>query len=196
MTLRHAVLASLLDEERSGYQLAKAFDVGVANFWHALPQQLYAELSKLEKDGLITGRDVRQANRPAKRLFRPTRAGLDELQRFVAAESRPSVIRDDLLVKVQAADHVDPDPLIERSAPGSPGASAANPRGRPHRQTPPTPAGAVARTDITAHDNTTGTKCVSTRRSRLLWAVHLHCYPHRHASHFETVSRTWLWTAS
>ena len=47
MALRHAVLAVLLDEELSGYQLAKAFDVSVANFWHALPQQLYVELAKL-----------------------------------------------------------------------------------------------------------------------------------------------------
>src|SRR5689334_3823905 len=54
MALRHAVLAALLDEELSGYQLAKAFDMGVANFWHALPQQLYTELAKLEKDGLVT----------------------------------------------------------------------------------------------------------------------------------------------
>ena len=112
MALRHAVLASLLDEERSGYQLAKAFDVGVANFWHALPQQLYAELTKLEQQGLITGHDVPQAGRPTKRMFRATDAGRAELDRFVAAESKPSVIRDDLLVKIQAADHVDLDELI------------------------------------------------------------------------------------
>jgi hypothetical protein len=49
MALRHAVQAALLDEELSGYQLVKAFDMGVANFWHALPQQLYLEPAKLEK---------------------------------------------------------------------------------------------------------------------------------------------------
>jgi DNA-binding PadR family transcriptional regulator len=114
MALRHAVLASLLDEERSGYQLTKAFDVGVANFWHALPQQLYAELAKLERDGLVTGRDVVQATRPTKRLFRASAAGLAELKRFAAAESKPSVIRDDLLVKVQAADRLAAGPLIEQ----------------------------------------------------------------------------------
>ena len=55
MSLKHAVLAALLDGEYSGYQLAKAFDAGVANFWHALPQQLYAELTKLETEGLVAG---------------------------------------------------------------------------------------------------------------------------------------------
>src|SRR5689334_22788333 len=65
MALRHAVLAALLDGELSGYQLAKAFDVGVANFWYAQPQQLYAELTRLEKEGLVAGREVLQESRPS-----------------------------------------------------------------------------------------------------------------------------------
>ncbi|MGW2952490.1 PadR family transcriptional regulator [Streptomyces eurythermus] len=112
MALRHAVLAALLDGELSGYQLAKAFDLGVANFWYAQPQQLYAELTRLEKDGLIAGREVLQRSRPTKRLFQVTEAGLAELGEFTAASTKPSFIRDDLLVKVQAADHVDPEALI------------------------------------------------------------------------------------
>ncbi|MGW0607236.1 PadR family transcriptional regulator [Streptomyces sp. NPDC002644] len=114
MALRHAVLAALLDAELSGYQLAKAFDLGVANFWHAQPQQLYAELSRLEGDGLVEGREVVQESRPNKRLFRVTQAGLAELERFTAAAAKPSFVRDDLLVKVQAADHVDTGALIAR----------------------------------------------------------------------------------
>ncbi|WP_331446539.1 PadR family transcriptional regulator [Streptomyces xanthochromogenes] len=112
MALRHAVLAALLDGEYSGYQLAKAFDIGVANFWHALPQQLYAELTKLEKDGLVAGRQVVQETRPNKRLFHVTDAGRAELESFAAAASKPSFIRDDLLVKVQAADRIGTGPVI------------------------------------------------------------------------------------
>ncbi|WP_020673930.1 PadR family transcriptional regulator [Amycolatopsis nigrescens] len=103
MALRHAVLAALLDGEYSGYQLAKAFDVGVANFWHALPQQLYSELAKLEREGLVAGRQVVQETRPNKRLFTVTEAGTAELERFASAPCKPSYIRDDLMVKVQAA---------------------------------------------------------------------------------------------
>ncbi|MGR8008565.1 PadR family transcriptional regulator [Streptomyces hypolithicus] len=127
MALRHAVLAALLGGERegdgagggegggySGYQLAKAFDIGVANFWHALPQQLYAELAKLEQEGLVAGTEVVQESRPNKRLFRVTDAGLAELETFASAASKPSFIRDDLLVKVQAADSLDTRPLIEQ----------------------------------------------------------------------------------
>ncbi|NUS12014.1 MAG: PadR family transcriptional regulator [Streptomyces sp.] len=112
MALRHAVLAALLENDFSGYQLAKAFDVGVAHFWHALPQQLYAELAKLEKEGLITGREVVQTGRPNKRVFTVTGTGLAELERFVAADPKPTSIRDDLLVKVQTADQVDAASVI------------------------------------------------------------------------------------
>ncbi|BBA96037.1 putative PadR-like family transcriptional regulator [Actinacidiphila reveromycinica] len=116
MALRHAVLAALLDEELSGYQLAKAFDRGVANFWQAAPQQLYAELPKLERAGLVTGRRVAQEGRPDKRVYQVTDLGLAELERFAGTTGKPSLIRDDLMVKVQAADHVDPDVLTARLA--------------------------------------------------------------------------------
>ncbi|MEW2529496.1 PadR family transcriptional regulator [Streptomyces sp. NPDC047071] len=112
MALRHAVLAALLDGEFSGYQLAKGFDIGVANFWHALPQQLYAELARLEGEGLVAGREVVQEGRPNKRLFTVTDAGVAELERFAADTAKPSFIRDDLLVKVQAVDGVDATPVI------------------------------------------------------------------------------------
>ena len=110
------MLAALLDGEYSGYQLAKAFDAGVANFWHALPQQLYAELTKLEAEGLVAGRQVVQETRPNKRLFHVTDEGLAELERFAAAASKPSFIRDDLLVKVQAVDRIDAAPVIGQLA--------------------------------------------------------------------------------
>ncbi|MGW0753536.1 PadR family transcriptional regulator [Streptomyces sp. NPDC002587] len=114
MALRHAVLAALLDGEYSGYQLAKVFDASVANFWHALPQQLYAELAKLEKEGLVAGRQVIQETRPNKRLFKVTDAGRTALEDFAAAASKPSVIRDDLLVKVQSADRIGTAAVIEQ----------------------------------------------------------------------------------
>jgi DNA-binding PadR family transcriptional regulator len=104
MALRHAVLASLLDGEASGYELAKRMAISVGNFWHALPPQLYAELRRLEDDGLVAGRAVPQERRPNKRLFSVTDAGRSELWEFSRDEPRPTSIKDDLLVQIQAAD--------------------------------------------------------------------------------------------
>jgi DNA-binding PadR family transcriptional regulator len=108
MALRHAVLAALLDRELSGYQLAKLFDLGVSSFWHAASQQLYVELAKLEADGLLTGHEVVQQGRPNKRVFALTDSGREELTRFTTAPTKPTSIRDDLLVKSYGALAADP----------------------------------------------------------------------------------------
>ena len=104
MALKNAILASLLDGEASGYDLAKAFDSSIANFWTATPQQLYRELEKLAGDGLIEARVVEQERRPNKKVYRLTPAGAEELAAFTATPARPTAVRDDLLVKVQAVD--------------------------------------------------------------------------------------------
>ncbi|MDV7245369.1 MULTISPECIES: PadR family transcriptional regulator [Rhodococcus] len=113
MALRHAVLAALIDESASGYQLTKIFDLSVANYWYASPQQLYAELTRLEEGGLISGHAVVQEKRPTKRVFTITDSGREALRHFIDVASKPTFIRDDLLVKVHAAEVGDLSALIE-----------------------------------------------------------------------------------
>jgi DNA-binding PadR family transcriptional regulator len=112
MALRHAVLATLLDAEASGYELAKRFDASVANFWHALPQQIYGELRRLEQQRLIRGRTVRQQGRPDKRVFTITKAGKHVLREFAAAPTKPGALKEDLAVKIYSAAVADPESLI------------------------------------------------------------------------------------
>ncbi|OBI89204.1 PadR family transcriptional regulator [Mycobacterium asiaticum] len=104
MSLRDAVLAALLEGESSGYDLAKEFDASVANFWMATPQQLYRELDRLAEQGLIQARVVHQERRPNKRMYSLTDAGRDAIRQFTARAPRPSAIRDELMIKVAAAD--------------------------------------------------------------------------------------------
>ncbi|MFF5533461.1 PadR family transcriptional regulator [Streptomyces cinerochromogenes] len=105
MALRNAVMAALLEGEASGYDLAKGFDATVANFWMTTPQQLYRELERMEAEGLVSARVVQQERRPNKRLFALTDAGREAVRAYTAEPpGRPSVIRDELLVKVQCLD--------------------------------------------------------------------------------------------
>ncbi|MEV4428132.1 PadR family transcriptional regulator [Streptomyces sp. R-07] len=107
MSLKHAVLAALLEGEASGYDLAKIFDVSVANFWAATPQQLYRELERLAGAGLITARVVEQERRPNKRMFSLTEPGRQDLVAYTATPPRLGAIRDELMVQVQACDEGD-----------------------------------------------------------------------------------------
>lgn len=116
MSLKYAVLAALLEGEASGYELSKVFDVSLANFWPATPQQLYRELERLAQDGLVAARVVRQERRPDKRMFTLTEAGREDLRAFAAAPPRrPTAVRDELLIKVQAMDGVGVDPGTTRA---------------------------------------------------------------------------------
>ncbi|REK91809.1 PadR family transcriptional regulator [Streptomyces inhibens] len=116
MALRNAVLAALLEGEASGYDLAKDFDASVANFWMTTPQQLYRELDRMETAGLISARVVIQERRPNKRLFSLTEAGRAALHDFTSEPPKPTAIRDELLVKVQAVDGGDTEAVREAVA--------------------------------------------------------------------------------
>lgn len=114
MALRNAVMAALLAGEASGYDLAKGFDATVANFWTASPQQLYRELERMEAEGLVEARVVEQERRPNKRLFSLTEAGREAVRDHTAeTRTKPPVVRDELLVKVQCADAGDIDAVRE-----------------------------------------------------------------------------------
>lgn len=107
MSLRNAVLAALINREASGYELAKQFHVSVANFWTATSQQLYRELDKMETDGLLAARVVAQEKRPDKRLFSLTEAGRAALTAFTRQDPKPTTVRDELLVQIEALAHAD-----------------------------------------------------------------------------------------
>ena len=107
MSLRNAVLAALIDREASGYELAKQFHVSVANFWTATSQQLYRELERMETDGLLSARVVAQSKRPDKRVYAVTEAGRAALHEFTRQQPRPTTVRDELLVQIEALAHAD-----------------------------------------------------------------------------------------
>jgi DNA-binding PadR family transcriptional regulator len=107
MSLGYAVLASLLDGAATGYELAKRFDASVANFWHALPQQIYAELARMEDERLVEGEVVVQSARPNKRVFRITEAGRRALAAWIDVPVKHRSLKSEILVKMYGADLAD-----------------------------------------------------------------------------------------
>ena len=105
-------MVALAGGESTGYELSKRFDHSVANFWPASRQQIYRELDRLEEDGLANARRVRQDKRPDKRIFSLTRAGLEAIDEFVRAPTAPTVVRDDLLVKVAGLGEANRDDVV------------------------------------------------------------------------------------
>jgi len=100
VALSHAIMTALIEDEMSGYELAKAFDASLGLFWHASHQQIYQELRKLTERGWLARREVSQRGKPDKIMYALTDAGREALDDWVFARSRVQGGKDDLLVKL------------------------------------------------------------------------------------------------
>jgi PadR family transcriptional regulator AphA len=84
MSLRHALLAVLTAEPMTGYDLVKQFDGSVAYVWNAPHSQIYPELRRMERDGLLEVDVVPRGDRASKRRYRINAAGRAELSRWLS----------------------------------------------------------------------------------------------------------------
>ena len=111
MALADAILACLTERPMTGYELAKTFDASIGFFWKADHQQIYRELSKLRDRGHVQAREVVQTGKPNKLVYTLTDDGKAALRHWGARPSVPASIKDDLLVRLYALDHIDIEPL-------------------------------------------------------------------------------------
>jgi DNA-binding PadR family transcriptional regulator len=113
MSLRHAILTALIEKPSSGLALTRRFDRSIGYFWQASHQQVYRELGKLEREGLV--RSVPQPpSRGNRKHFEVTPEGRSELVSWVATEEAPRPVRDPLLVRLRAASVVGPGSLVDQ----------------------------------------------------------------------------------
>jgi PadR family transcriptional regulator AphA len=82
MSLRHALLAVLTSEPMTGYDLVKYFDGSVAFIWNAPHSQIYPELRRMERGGLLSSTTVPRGERAQKRVYALTEEGYAELRRW------------------------------------------------------------------------------------------------------------------
>ena len=112
-----AVLGMVALGARSGYEIRRAGELSLRFFWALGPPQIYAELNRLEKAGLVTGQDDSQGRRP-RRTYEPTSLGRAALTHWATSgQPAPLELRDVLLLQLFFADVLDPtdvSALLER----------------------------------------------------------------------------------
>jgi PadR family transcriptional regulator, regulatory protein AphA len=100
-TTSYALLGLLDVAPMSGYDLAQATEKSIANFWPVSRSQVYSELARLERMGLIRGTEVAQERLPDKRVFEVTEDGLRELEAWADSPGfEPDRYRSEFLVKM------------------------------------------------------------------------------------------------
>ncbi|WP_419910968.1 PadR family transcriptional regulator [Hoeflea sp.] len=114
MALSHAILVCLTERPMSGYDLAKFFDTSIAFFWKATHPQIYRELKKLGEKGYVTAAEEIQSGKPNRFVYSITDAGLEALKAWSREPVALPLIKDDLLVRLQAIEHIDKKALREQ----------------------------------------------------------------------------------
>lgn len=120
LTVEHALLGFLRPGPLHGYELHRrlADPAGLGQVWRLKQAHLYGLLSRLEDEGYLTSRQQAQPTRPARKLFRLTRAGKSAYLNWVQSPvAHGRDIRVDFLVKLYLAEREEPPlttPLVER----------------------------------------------------------------------------------
>jgi DNA-binding PadR family transcriptional regulator len=111
-TLGYAILGLLSREDLSGYDLTQRMKGQVGYFWSARHSQIYPELARLENGGYVTHRVVEQKERPDKKVYEITDAGLAALREWVAMPLVPRPTRDELTLKTYSIWLADPEEAV------------------------------------------------------------------------------------
>lgn len=114
MSLKFGILALISQRAQTGYELKDSFDGSVGYFWNAKFQQVYQELGRLEREGLVVAEAVPQAGRPTKKVYSITPAGEAALAAWLDKPPAAYATRDELLLKLFCYQHMSPQRALEQ----------------------------------------------------------------------------------
>ena len=97
------ILGLLVRGPRSGYEIKAAVDRSTRFFWAASYGQIYPELRRLEREGLVEGENAPNGRR-ARRVYRLTPAGRKELETWLVGPIETVELRDESLLRLFFAD--------------------------------------------------------------------------------------------
>lgn len=110
---RYLILGLLSEEPLSGYEIKKLVDLRFKYFWSESYGQIYPELSRMEKEGLIKA--LLKAKTESKRnscKYEITESGLESLKEWLSYPVEKEMVRYELLLKLYFANLTDPDTMI------------------------------------------------------------------------------------
>jgi DNA-binding PadR family transcriptional regulator len=115
--MRELFLTLLTGRSAYGYELRQTLE---QEFGDLLPSmnagQIYTTLARLERDGLVSGRDILEDSR-GKRVYELTEAGRSALNEWIEAPVSGTRLKDEFFMKfvlVASAGLADPRTLIDR----------------------------------------------------------------------------------
>ena len=112
MALSHAIMTALLEDDFTGYELAKYFDTSMGFFWRASHQQIYQELRNMAGKEWLAARTVEQSGKPNKVLYSLTALGKATLDQWILSTAKLQPAKDDFMIKLYNVGHCDIAPIL------------------------------------------------------------------------------------
>ncbi len=113
MSLPHALLGLIQYKPATGYDLKATFKNSIHFFWNAALPHIYRTLKQMEGEGWIASTVEHQEGKPTRKVYRVTKAGEKELQRWLAEPPELPELRHSMLVKVFFGKQMPPDQFKE-----------------------------------------------------------------------------------
>jgi DNA-binding PadR family transcriptional regulator len=114
-TMRHyAVMASLAQKPRSGYDITQWFGYVTKHFCAFGHSSVYPTLADLEQQGLVAHTEVPSVLGPTRKVYDLTPSGLDTLLAWVAQPAADAEVRDEQLLKALCYGFLPAGRAIER----------------------------------------------------------------------------------
>lgn len=94
-TLSYGLLGFLSNESMSGYDLNLKMNL----FWHTRHSHIYPLLAKLEEEDYVDFILVTQSGKPDKKVYTPTKKGIDAIKIWLEEDTSAPVTKDEMLLK-------------------------------------------------------------------------------------------------
>jgi PadR family transcriptional regulator AphA len=114
MSLKHAILGFLNYQPQTGYELKEVFDDSVQHFWPADQSQIYRTLNELMAENYVTMEVVPQDNRPNRKVYTITKAGRDELGRWLQQPPPVQMPRSAALIQVFFSGQLSDNEILQK----------------------------------------------------------------------------------
>jgi DNA-binding PadR family transcriptional regulator len=104
MSLKHAVLALIVERRGYGYELVQRLEERIGPGWQLNPSAVYPALDQLERTGLATSTVRHSGTRRSPRVvYAPTTAGATALELWLRTTAPPEPVRADLHLRLAFA---------------------------------------------------------------------------------------------
>ncbi len=115
--LQYIILGLLDQRPQTGYDLTKAFDNEIGEFWQAQHSQIYPLLKRLEETGDITHEVTMTGEKLAKKQYQLTPAGHEKLVTWIGEPSPElTALKDEFILKlyfIKTADDPRLQPMLQ-----------------------------------------------------------------------------------